>query len=70
MGFPLLLHGVCDFPPFTFLLYSGFLFMAFSHVEALIGFKGIVESSQHSSQLWQSLACHLRVNIMHMVRIR
>lgn len=70
MGFSPLSCGICDFPPFTLLLYSGLFFMAFSHIEAPVGFKGIVESSQHSSWLWQPLACHLRVNSMHMVRIR
>ena len=39
-------------------------------VEAPVDFKGIVESLQHSSKLWQPLVCHLRVNSMHMVRIR
>lgn len=70
MGFPPLMNGICDFPPFTFLLRSRFLFMAFSHKEAPVAFKGVAESSQHSSKLWQPLACHLRVNNMHMVRIR
>lgn len=61
---------VCDCPAFILLLHSRFLFMAFSHTEALVAFKGIVESSKHSSKLWQPLACHLGVNSVHMVRIR